>query len=129
MFKESVLTVKIEKLSNLGLGIAKVDGYVIFVPNTCPDDVVKIKVLKKNKNYANAELVEIITPSEKRVEPFCKMQKVCGACQLQFIDYDEQLKIKKEIVQDTMHSICGEDIEVRDVIPSPKIKEYRHKMQ
>ena len=129
MFKESVLTVKIEKLSNLGLGIAKVDGYVIFVPNTCPEDIVKIKVIKKNKNYANAELLEIVTPSEKRVEPFCKMQKVCGACQLQFIDYNEQLKIKKEIVQDTMHSICGNNLDVRDVIPSPEVKEYRHKIQ
>ena len=129
MFKESVLTVKIEKLSNLGLGIAKVDGYVIFVPNTCPEDIVKIKIIKKNKNYANAELLEIVTPSEKRVEPFCKMQKVCGACQLQFIDYNEQLKIKKEIVQDTMHSICGNNLDVRDVIPSPEVKEYRHKIQ
>ena len=46
------LTVKIEKLSNLGLGIAKIDGYVIFIPNTCPNDVVKIKIGKKNKNYA-----------------------------------------------------------------------------
>ena len=124
-----IITVKIEKLSNLGLGIAKVDGYVIFVPNSCPGDTVKIKVLKKNKNYANAEIIEIVAPSDKRVESFCKMQKVCGACQLQFIDYDEQLRIKKEIVQDTMRSICGKEIEVRDVIPSPEIKEYRHKIQ
>ena len=125
----SELTVKIEKLSNLGLGIAKVDGFVIFVPNTCPDDIVKIKIIKKNKNFANAEIVEIIEPSSYRVEPFCKMQKVCGACQLQFIDYDAQLKLKKEIVQDTMRSIYGHDVEVRDVIPSPLIREYRHKIQ
>ena len=124
-----VLTVKIEKLSNLGLGIAHVDGFVIFVPNTCPNDVVKIKIVKKNKNYANAELVEITKPSLNRVEPFCKLQKVCGSCQLQFIDYNAQLKYKKEIVQDTMHSIYGDEVEVRDVISSPLIKEYRHKIQ
>ncbi len=124
-----ILTVKIEKLSNLGLGIAKLDGYVIFVPNTCPDDIVKIKVGKKNKSYANAEVIEIIEPSPDRIEPFCKMQKICGACQLQFIKYDAQLKYKKEVVQDVMHSVYGNDIEVRDVIPSPLIKEYRHKIQ
>ena len=123
------LTVKIEKLSNLGLGIAKVDGYVIFVPNTCPDDVVKIRIGKKNKSYANAELLEIITPSPDRIEPFCKMQKVCGACQLQFINYDAQLKYKKEIVKDVMHSIYGDEVEIKDVIPSPITKEYRHKIQ
>ena len=123
------LIVKIDKLSNLGLGIAKVDGYVIFVPNACPGDKVKIRVTKKNKNFANAEIAEIIESSPKRVEPFCKMQKVCGACQLQFIDYDTQLKLKKEIVQDTMRSIYGGEVEVRDVIPSPITKEYRHKIQ
>lgn len=123
------LTVKIEKLSNLGLGIAKVDGFVIFVPNTCPDDLVKIKIIKQNKHFANAELIEIIEPSPARIEPFCKMQKVCGACQLQFIDYNAQLKYKKVIVKDTMRSIYGGELEVRDVIPSPLIKEYRHKIQ
>lgn len=123
------LTVKIEKLSNLGLGIAKNDGYVTFVPNTCPGDTVRIKIIKKNKNYSNAELVEIIEPSPDRTEPFCRMQKICGACQLQFINYDAQLKYKKEIVQDTMRSIFSNNVEVRDVIPSPLIKEYRHKIQ
>ena len=123
------LTVKIEKLSNLGLGIAKTDGYVIFIPNTCPNDVVKVKIIKKNKNYANAEVIEIIEHSPERIEPFCKMQKVCGACQLQFIDYKAQLKYKKEIVTDTMKSIYGSEVEVKDVIPSPLIKEYRHKIQ
>ena len=110
------LTVKIEKLSNLGLGIAKNDGYVIFVPNTCPGDTVKVRITKKNKHYSNAELAEIVEPSPNRTEPFCKMQKVCGACQLQFIDYDAQLKFKKEIVQDTMHSIFGQDVEIKDVV-------------
>ena len=124
-----VLEVKIEKLSNLGFGIAKVDGYVIFVEGACPDDVVKIRVGKKNKTYANAKVLEIIKPSPCRVIPFCSMQKVCGACQLQFIDYKYQLKLKKEIVIDAMHSICGSEIEIKDVIPSPKDREYRHKIQ
>ena len=124
-----ILEVTIEKLSNLGLGIAKLDGYVIFVENACPEDVVKIQITKKNKSFANAKILEIIKPSQYRVEPFCKMQKICGACQLQFIDYDAQLKYKKEIVQDTMRSIYGSEIEVKDVIPSPQIKEYRHKIQ
>lgn len=123
------LVVKIEKLSNLGFGIAKLDGYVIFVEGACPEDVVKIRILKKNKNFANAKVIEIITPSPYRVEPFCPMQKVCGACQIQFIDYNYQLVLKKQIVQDTMRSILGEEIEVKDVIPSPSEREYRHKIQ
>ena len=85
------LTVTIEKLSNLGTGIARVDGFVIFVENACPQDELKVIITKINKNYANAKIIEIIAPSPYRVEPFCAMQKICGACQLQFIDYDHQL--------------------------------------
>ena len=123
------ITVKIEKLSNLGYGIAKIDGYVIFVPDVCPEDVVKIRIVKKNKNFANAKVIELIEPSSYRVTPKCPMQKVCGACQMQFIDYEYQMKIKKEIVQDAMKSILGEEITISDVIPSPQIYNYRHKIQ
>lgn len=123
------LTVEIEKLSNLGFGIAKYNGYVIFIPNSCPGDTVKIKMGKKNKHFGNANIIEIIKPSEFRIEPFCKMQKICGACQIQYIDYEAQLRFKKEIVEDTMHSIYRDSVKVRDVIPSPDIKEYRHKIQ
>ena len=123
------LTVEVEKLSNLGYGIAKINGYVIFIEGACPGDTVKIRIGKKNKNYANAKVLEVIKPSKDRIEPFCPMQKICGACQLQFIDYNAQLKFKKEIVEDTMRNILGEIPEIRDVIPSPKIKEYRHKIQ
>ena len=121
--------VKIEKLSNLGYGIAKIDGYVVFIQDVCPEDVVKIQIIKKNKNFANAKVVELIEPSSHRVAPKCPMQKVCGACQLQFIEYDYQLKIKKEIVKDAMKSILGEDVEINNVIPSPDIYNYRHKIQ
>lgn len=124
-----VLTVAIERLSNLGLGIARFDGYVIFVEGACPQDIVKVKLGKKNRNFAEAKIIEIIKPSPHRIIPFCPMQKICGACQLQFIDYEYQLKLKKEIVEDAMHSIGSLDLEVRNVIPSPKTKNYRYKIQ
>lgn len=123
------LTVKIEKLSNQGFGIARSDGFVIFVEGACPGDTVKVQITKKNKNFANAKVLEVIEPSPHRIKPVCPMQKVCGACQLQFIDYDYQLKLKKEIVEDTMKSILGKEVEIRKVIASPKDLEYRHKIQ
>lgn len=123
------LIVNIEKLSNLGLGIAKHEGLVIFVENACPGDELKIKITKINKNYATAKIEEIISPSSHRVKPFCAMQNVCGACQLQFIDYNYQLLLKKQIVEDAMRTIGNLDIEIPQPIPSPQIKEYRHKIQ
>ena len=123
------INVKVEKISNLGFGIAHHEGMVIFIENACPEDELKVKLTKVSKNYANAEIVEISKPSSHRVEPFCAMQKVCGACQLQFIDYDYQLQLKKEIVEDTLHSISGFDFEVKTPVASPQTKEYRCKVQ
>lgn len=123
------IIVEVEKLSNLGFGIAKVDGFVVFVENACPGDKLKIKITKLSKNYANGQIVEILEKSPHRVEPFCAMQNVCGGCQLQFIDYDYQLKLKKEIIEDAMKSIANQQIEVKDPIASPDNKNYRHKVQ
>ena len=112
MKQNEEFTVKIKKLSNLGTGIAKIDGQVIFVENVCPEDEVKIKLTKVNKNYATATPIEIITPSKHRVQPFCPMQKVCGSCQLQFIDYDYQLELKRQMVEDAIRKIGGLDTSI-----------------
>lgn len=121
--------VKIEKLSNLGTGIARINGQVVFVENACPQDELKIKITKVNKNFANAKVIEIITPSPHRVKPFCPMHNVCGSCQMQFIDYDYQLTLKKQIVEDAMKTIGNIGTPVNNSIPSPEIKEFRHKVQ
>lgn len=129
---EKELVVEIIELSNLGAGIAKQDGMVIFIENTCPGDVVKIEIIKQTKNYAIGKLLEVITPSKYRVIPMCPMQKVCGACQIQFIDYNYQLKLKNKIVEDYVgvnRSKSKIDVNVMDTIPSPQIKEFRHKIQ
>jgi len=124
-----IVEVKVEKLSNLGLGIAKYNGYVIFIEGACPEDILKIRLKNKKKSFAHADILEIIKPSPCRIEPFCKMQKVCGSCQLQFIDYAAQLKYKKEIIEDSFYSIFGNKVEINNVIPSLKTIEYRHKIQ
>lgn len=123
------IEVNIEKLSNLGFGIAKHEGLVIFVENACPGDKLKIKITKLNKNWANAKIIEILEKSPHRVNAQCALQNVCGGCQLQFIDYNYQLQLKKEIVEDTIKTIGGLDIEIQDPIASPEIFEYRHKVQ
>ena len=125
MIEENII-VDIEKLSSDGSGIAHYNGQVIFVEKTCPKDKCEIQFVKKNKNFAFAKVTKFIKKSPYRIEPFCPMQNVCGACQIQFIDYKEQLKFKKQIVEDAMR---GLNIEINDVIPSPQQKEFRHKIQ
>lgn len=129
MHENDEIIVKIEKFSNLGTGITKVDGQIVFVENACVGDEVKIKLTKVNKNYATAKVVEVINPSQHRITPFCPMQKICGACQMQFIDYEYQLKLKKQIVEDAMRTIGHIETPVNDPIASPQIKNYRQKIQ
>ena len=126
---EKILTLKIEKFSNSGEGIARHEGFVIFVENALPDDVVKVEIIKENKHFARAKILEIIEPSEGRTKPFCALYNACGACSLQNAAYDFQLKLKKEIVQDAIKNIGGLDIMVEDVVPSPKTTEFRCKIQ
>ena len=122
-------TVKIEKLTNEGAGLAKIDDFVIFIKDVCPLDTVKIKLLKINKTYAIGEVIDIVEKSPFRIEPFCPMQKVCGACQIQFIDYNYQTQLKTQITKETLKSISGIDFNVKNTIPSPQTKNYRHKIQ
>ena len=109
--------------------LARIEGFPVFVENACPEDVIRIKITKKNKNYAKAELVEVKTPSKFRVKPFCPLANVCGSCSWQHISYDEQLRQKQNIVKETLKKIAGIDVDVPETIPSPVQTEYRCKIQ
>jgi len=121
--------ISVEKLAFRGLGLAKINNFVVFIENACPQDELKILITRVTKNYAQAKILEIIKPSPHRIEPFCPMQKICGACQLQFIDYDYQLELKHQTVEDALHSTAGIDLKIPTPEKSPEIKNYRHKIQ
>ena len=121
--------VQIEKMIFGGSAIARVDDFPIFINDVCPNDLVKIVIKKINKNYAIAELVEIIEPSMHRIKPSCALHNVCGSCDWQYIHYSEQLKQKQNIIKETLSKIAGYNGEVLETIPSPRINEYRCKVQ
>ena len=124
-----IIEITPEKLVYEGSALAKVNGYPIFIEGACPQDKLKVKITKANKNFAIAVIEEIIEPSPHRVKPFCPMHNVCGGCGWQHIDYEFQLEQKRNIVYETVKKITGEDIEVKDVIPSLQTKTYRSKVQ
>lgn len=124
-----VLEVKVEKMVYGGSALARVDSVPIFIDGGCPDDTLKIKIIKKNKNFLNAEIVEIIEPSKYRIKPICSLHNVCGSCNWQYISYDEQLKQKENIVKETIKNITGQDYKIEPILSSPLQKEYRCKVQ
>lgn len=123
------LELVVEKMVYEGAALAKVDGYPIFIDGACPEDKLKVRIKRANKNYAQAEILEIIENSPHRVKPFCPIHNVCGGCGWQYIDYDYQLIQKRNIVEETVKKITGKDIEIRPVLPSPQIRDYRSKVQ
>ncbi len=125
--REYIVTV--EKMLFSTEALARIEGFPVFIENACPGDVVRIKINKKNKNYAKAEVVEVKTPSKFRVKPFCSLSNVCGSCSWQHISYDEQLRQKQNIVKETLKKIAGIDVDVPETIPSPVQTEYRCKIQ
>ena len=123
------LEVTVQKLVYEGSALAKIDNFPIFIDGACPQDKLKIKIKKANKNFATAEILEIIESSPYRIKPFCPIHNVCGGCGWQFIDYDFQLEQKRNIVDETVKKLTGENIEIKQVIPSPQISGYRSKVQ
>ncbi len=112
-----------------GLGIVKVDGFPYFIKNAIVGETLSFVVTKQNKGYGYGKVVEIITPSENRIEPFCEYYGRCGGCQLQHMNYEEQMRFKKSIVQNNMRNIGHIDCEVEDVLTSEEKQYYRNKAQ
>lgn len=83
-------------------GIAKYDNQVVFIPEALKGEIVDIKIIKKNKSYSIGKVENIKKKSILRCDPFCEVYKRCGGCSCQHIDYNEQLKLKKEIVENAV---------------------------
>lgn len=121
---------EITDISRGGAGIGKdSEGRAIFVPLTAPGDRVKAKIWKTKKNYAFADLVEILKPSPMRVTPRCKVFGICGGCEWQHIPYEEQWKIKTEGV---IHALSRTQVTPPQSItrfPAENPWNYRNRIQ
>ena len=105
--KDDILTVSIEQMGAEGEGIAKIDGYTLFIKDAVVLDVVRVKVIKTKKHYGYARILEILEPSSYRVQPRCEVARQCGGCQIQQLDYEKQLEYKQQKVKDCFMRIGG----------------------
>lgn len=134
MQKNEVAIVTIEDIGVNGEGIGKVDGYTLFIKDAVIGDVAKVKVMKAKKNYGYARLMQVITPSEYRVEPRCNFARKCGGCQIQEMSYEQQLAFKQKKVRDNLERIGGFSPELLDETMEPIVGMqepfcYRNKAQ
>lgn len=116
---------KIETIAFGGDGILRHEGMVVFVPFTAPQDKVKIELTKKKKTHAFGKILEIKEPSGLRTVPLCPQFGSCGGCQLQHLNYEAQLEVKRRFVEEALTRIAKVTIQVPPVVPAPTQWAYR----
>lgn len=112
-----------------GEGIAKIDGFTIFIPNAIKGEKIKILIVKVLSSHAFGKIIEILKKSEYRVEEDCKTYKRCGGCNLRHIDYEETLHMKQMVVQNLVNKNLKNKIEVLPTWGMGNPYYYRNKLQ
>lgn len=129
MQKNEEYIVRIDDVGNNAEGIAHLDSWTIFIPFTLPDELVEIKILRVDRGIAYAKLINIIEKSEYRTESRCPYYTKCGGCNLQHCAYEYQLKLKRQIVLNTLKKFINIKVAIKDCIGSCNQWNYRNKIQ
>lgn len=128
--KNQEFVVEIEDLTTEGAGVAKLDGYTLFIKGALVGDKARVSIMKTKKNYGYARLVEILEPSKDRIEPACSMARKCGGCQLQHLRYETQLSYKQNKIATCLERIGGfQQIPMEPIMGMEEPYYYRNKAQ
>jgi 23S rRNA (uracil1939-C5)-methyltransferase len=95
-------TVTIEKIVHGGKGLGRINGQVVFVSFTLPGETVRVQITKKHRDYLEGQVIEVITPSAKRIPPDCAYFGRCGGCQISHATYEYQLELKKNVLIESL---------------------------
>ena len=118
----------IDALTNLGAGVGRVDGWVVFVPFALPGETVRARVYRNDKNCSHADLVGVRVESPDRVVPLCPFFGECGGCQYQHLAYQKQLEWKARQVGELMKHMAGIVFPVNPCLTTEQIWHYRSKI-
>ena len=119
----------VEGYSSEGLGIVRLDGAVVFVPRTVRGEEIDLRITKVMKTCAAGEIVKIKKPSPERMKPECPYFGRCGGCDFQHMSYTEELRAKRQRVQDTLTRLGGTDLQVEEILGAKDPAHYRNKSQ
>ncbi len=125
---EAVVTIDAAAIE--GKSVTRLEGLVIFVHGGVPGDEARIRIVRSRKKFAEAELLEVMKPSELRIAPQCRHFGVCGGCRWQHVDYLAQLGFKHRHVVDALERIGRfRSIRVNPVLGAEAVYRYRNKME
>ena len=128
--KNAIVEVEIVDLTHEGAGVAKVDGFVFFVDNALPGEVIKMRVLKLKKNIGFGKVEEFVTLSPNRNQDIDATYLRSGIADFGHMTYEEQLKFKRKQVVDNLYKTAGvSDVEVAETLGMETPYAYRNKAQ
>jgi len=128
--KNQTIEAEFEDVTHDGQGVAKADGYPLFVPGALPGERATVRVLKTNKSYGYGKLLELAVESSDRRIPPCPVYHQCGGCQLQHMSYAAQLRMKEKHVRDCLQRIGKiAHADIRPIIGMGDPWRYRNKVQ
>ena len=138
--KRDIVELEISDLAYGGKSVAKLDGLVVLIkggagvyPLTTsgiPGDIVKVEIVKRKSNFAEAKILEIVKESDLRTKPVCSHFGLCGGCSWQDLKYEEQLKFKTKQVKESLKHIGGfSDFPIQEALGSDEMFYYRNKME
>jgi 23S rRNA (uracil1939-C5)-methyltransferase len=113
-----------------GKGVGKAEDFVLFIEKAVPGDVADVEVYRSKKNFGEAKITRLVTPSEHRTKAFCEHFGTCGGCKWQHMTYDAQLQFKQKAVHDALTRLAKIDVAHMDsIVPSPADRYYRNKLE
>jgi len=127
--ENQVYTGVVEGYSSEGLGIVKLDGAVVFVPQAVRGEEIELKITKVMKTSAAGKIVKIRKASPERMKPECKYYGQCGGCDFQHLSYTEELWAKRQRVQDALTRLGGTELQVEEILGAKNPLNYRNKSQ
>src|SRR5215217_4382949 len=128
--RDQELELSIDSLAYGGNGVARLNGFVVFVRRGLPGDRVRARVTKVKRNHAEALAVEVLDPSARRVEAPCQHYPACGGCRFQDLAYETQVAAKEEQVADALRRIGGiAEPPLEPIVPAEDVFHYRNKLE
>ncbi len=125
--KNDIRELTVEKMAG-SLGLARPDGFTVFVRGALTGEKVRARVEKAEKHCAFCKALEVLCPSKERREPDCPVYARCGGCDMRHMTYDMTLRIKQEHVRDVQQRLGGFDLEGEPLIGMEEPRRYRNKI-
>ena len=125
--KNRIYRAHIDGYSSEGLGIARIDGQVVFVHGAIRGETCDVLVMKVLKNAAFGKIAALVEPSPARRTPDCPYYGRCGGCNFRHMSYDEELWAKRARVQDALTRIGGAEVTVEEILGAEQPLHYRNK--